>query len=166
MKETQNTVWKRPLDQTRLPYWVFAVYGFIGLFLYFLPFLYTMNNHQPTFVSGFSMFAFLEDTYPSLHNGVNMYLIGYVSYGLLLVLGLFGLFSKERFFRLILALSAVILLAQCGCEIAGIILLSQCESMHLFLEFGSYLSVILSGVVLLFLIVYLILKRKKLPRVD
>ncbi|MCR4698900.1 MAG: hypothetical protein K5762_06000 [Bacilli bacterium] len=161
MKEYKENKFARPLNKNRVPYWIFAIYGALSLFLFFLPFIYTLNNNTPVWVSGFDMLVFMEDSASLLHYGVVFLLLGYILGGLLLPTGLFGMFGEEKILKTPLSLGLGLTVLKVGCEIAGMILLAQCKEMHIYLEFGSYISVLSSGIVLIGQIILLGLSKSK-----
>ncbi len=161
MKEYKENKFARPLNKDRIPFWIFAVYGFLSLFLFFLPFIYTLNSHTPTWVSGYDMLKFMEDSFTSLHYGVVFLLLGYILGGLFLPTGLFGMFGEEKILKMPLSLGLLLSILKVGCEIAGMVLLAQCGDMSIYLEFGSYIAVISSGFVLTSQIILLGLSKSK-----
>ncbi len=92
----------------------------------------------------------------NIHYGVILFLIGYVFSGLLAFFGIMGIVTRKELFKSIFSILFVISFFQTGAEITGMVFLSGCEKMNLFLEFGSYVSVITKGILLLFLIGYFV----------
>lgn len=144
MKEYKENKFARPLQTRRIPFWVYAGYGLLSLVLFFLPFIYTLNDNTPVWVSGFEMIVFIEDSYSFLHYGVVFFLLGYILGGFLLFLGLLGLFGEEKILKMPSSLGLILSVLKIGCEIAGMVLISKCHELHIFLEFGSYISMIFS----------------------
>lgn len=157
---TENR-FKRAWNKKRIPYFGLLGYSIFCLLSFFLPMLYSVVDHQAKFISGFDLFKLLEDTSTSLHYGCILFISGYVMAILILFIALFGLLCQDENIRIPYVMAVIVTLAKLVSEIIGIILLSQCQSMNLLLEFGSYLTIILSGLIWVGLIIYAVLKKVK-----
>ncbi len=97
----------------------------------------------------------------SIYNAIGFTNYFFILGGLLLPTGLFGMFGEEKILKTPLSLGLGLTVLKVGCEIAGMILLAQCKEMHIYLEFGSYISVLSSGIVLIGQIILLGLSKSK-----
>lgn len=158
-----NQQWlKKYISKDNLPYIVSFFIGLITLFFFFFPYLYSIDKKTdlPIFVSGFDSLLLLQDTNTIIHYGVTFILIGYIFSAFLLLFGALGIFGKKEWHKSVFPLIFTLSLFQVGFEITGIVFLSKCQNMNLYLEFGSYLSVILKGIFFIFLICYFFYLRK------
>lgn len=156
----KNPLLRKYFSKEKFPFLISSIWGLLSLFLFFMPFLYSLDrSSQPVFVNGYDMLKFMEDSYTNIHYGVIFFLIGYVFSGFLLLFGILGTLGKKETFRSFFAMIFTISLFQTGFEIAAMVLLSGCQKMNLYLEFGSFFSVIFKGVLFLFLIGYFIYLR-------
>ena len=156
---TSENRFKRAWNKKRIPYFILLGYSIFCLLSFFLPLLYSVVDHQAKFISGFDLFKLLEDTSTSLHYGCILFISGYVMAILVLFISFFGLLCQDENIRVPYLMAVIVMLAKLISEIIGIVLLNQCQSMNLHLEFGSYLTIILSGLVWVGLIIYAVFKK-------
>lgn len=152
---------KRIFSRERSLFFTLLCYGIVSLFSFFLPTLYTLSGHDPQFVNGFIMLRYMEDSFVPLHYGTILMLIGYVFGGLLVLIGLFGLFIQIKNINVPFAMGLIVTLAKLVCEIVGIVFLNQCQPLSIYLEFGSYAIVILSGIVFIAILLSYLFRLKR-----
>lgn len=163
MQEIKENKLSRVLIKNRLNLRIIFIYAFVSIFLFFLPYIYTLTNNEPVFVSGFKMLVYLEDSYSYLKQGITFYLCGYVSAILILIFSIIGLFSKDEINKMMNILVMLLLTFKFAIELTAIIMISNCLKLHIHSEFGSYLSVILSGC-MTFFAVFMYIRNKRIKK--
>lgn len=123
------------------------LFSFLEILFFFLPFLYSIDSKTrgPIYINGYVLFRFLEDSSEKIHFGTLFFLIVLIFLSMLLVSSICGLLVKKEYLKSIRAITYSLVVLVSGFSIAGIIHLSQLREMNLYLEFGSYLVTILSG---------------------
>lgn len=152
MHEFKENKLSRVLIKNRLNLRIIFVYAFVSIFLFFFPYIYTLTNNKPIYVSGFKMLAYLEDSYSYLKQGITFYVCGYVSAILILIFSIIGLISKEEVNKMMNILIVFLLLFKFTIELTALIMICNCVNLHIYSEFGSYLSLVLSGCMCFFAI--------------
>lgn len=159
MKTPGGCFMKFQLKKERIPYYVDFGISLILVLCYFMPFLYTLNQHNVSFVNGFSLFVFMEDTISYLHNGSVFVLACLIFSGIIALANLFSFFVKEEYLKTIKAVSLSLDLFRMGLLIASMVLFSKCGRMNIYLEFGFYVQTIIASLDTMYQIGLLIIRK-------
>lgn len=130
---------------------VFVIVYCLTFFIRFLPFSYTLTNKQISFINGYQLFIFMQDSQTMIHFYSVCSLLSLIFSGLTVLDGISCfLVRDENVKKFTFSFGQILSIISFGCDLASIIFLSKCSEMSLNIEAGSIVHVILLGLAMIY----------------